>query len=125
MVQCTSEWRTNKGRFLFLNRVRRELSSRLNQPVDVDYEDIASFLQNALITFEPSDRDISDAVECAVLTLMGRVKMRVRLGEMAENPVRVQPRGCDERDKSGLCFPVPSNSNMYSKYLAMQTKYKT
>jgi len=126
IVRSTSVWRTNKGRHEFLNRVKRELSFRLGQPVYVDYEDVSNFLRNAVVAFEVTEQDISEAVECAVLTLLGRVNMRVRLSEMAENPIRVQPRGCDERDKSELYYSIPSNSNnMYSKYLAMQARHKT
>lgn len=120
----TSVWLTEEGKAHFVQIVKSRVESDIG--TDIHITDTCE-LHNILIKtiVQCGQGNVDDAVAYAVHMLKSRVLMHTHLQSIRENSIRLQPRGCDDREKG--CLPmaeVRNSGSNYARFLEQQQKYR-
>lgn len=129
LVTRTSNWLDEDGKEQFVLYVKTSVENQIKQPVTIDAStrlEIINRLIDTVIKQGDDETVIKEVHTFVTHMLVNRFRMRERLTSISNNPIRLQPRGSDDREKGDMPMMTMRNSGkVYADFLKEQHKYRS
>ena len=119
-----SKWKTPEGEREFLNIVQRRTEEKIGENITLENpNELLAILQSTI--FYDEDLQIRELIAYCTQLLVGRIRMHRRIESMRNDNIKLQPRGCYDREKG--CMPMAEKSNSestYANFLKQQQSFR-
>lgn len=123
-----SSWMTSEGKNRFLQIIQEKVDNKIGQAVVInDKAELLNILEKTIIVRGDEGSVIDEVITYCVQKCVGRVNLDERLTSIRQDMIRLQPRGCYDREKG--CLPMKdvkgtSNGSVYERFLKDQQKFR-
>lgn len=122
-----SKWLEDDGK-KFMSIVQAGVDTTIGENVIIqDKNELISNLRQTISIRGDDANVINELIQYSVQLCVGRVRLDERLTSIRDNMIRLQPRGCYNRDKGCLPFADVkgvSKGSIYNQFLEQQKQYR-